>query len=82
MPEDGKRIDSWNAAEVGVPFDLGWGIGVWRADGMVSRTCKGCGVTVSSPVDAHGEVTRVAIRHQDGCPVWAAIQAGNNPGLS
>ena len=76
----GKRIDSYTLATVGVPFDLGWGTGVWNADHTVTRTCKGCGVSVTTPVDDRGEVVAAHIHHADGCPVITRL--GNNQGLS
>src|SRR5262245_53607888 len=71
----GFRIDNFVGVEVGVPVDVGWGFLVLNADETATRTCKGCGVSVTSRVVA-GEVERVAFTHADGCVVFKRL--GNN----
>lgn len=77
----GRRIDQYiPVPAVGVPVDMGWAIGVLNADETFTRTCKGCGVRVTSPIDAKGDVRPGPIEHRDNCPVYARL--GNNPTLS
>jgi hypothetical protein len=81
MTPNGRRIDHYFAAPAaGVPIDMGWAIGVLNRDDTFTRTCKGCGVQVTTPVDAAGEVTPAPIRHHDHCPMYARL--GNNAALS
>lgn len=78
---DGQRIDQYvRVPGVGVKLDMGWAIGVLNADETFTRTCKGCGITVTTPVNAAGDVSPAPIRHKDHCPVLARL--GNNPALS
>jgi hypothetical protein len=77
----GRRIDQYTqVSAVGVPFDLGWAIGVLNADETVTRTCKACHASATTPVTPAGEVTPAPITHEDGCPIYARL--GNNPVLS
>lgn len=78
---EGKRIDHYFAGAVGEQADLGWGIAVLNANETVTRTCKSCGVSVTTPVSPRGEVARAAIHHHDGCAFMAG-KVGNNPTLS
>jgi hypothetical protein len=83
MSDEGRRIDSWTQIETGVPVDIGWGVAVLNPDDTVTRTCKGCAVSVTSPVERHGSVVKVEqrpITHRSNCPVLKRL--GNNPGLS
>lgn len=77
MPE-GKRIDFIGPVTVGEPFDVGWGIAVFNEDHTCTRTCKGCGVRVTTRVQANGKVEQAGIHHLDNCPVML----GNNPATS
>jgi hypothetical protein len=45
-----KRIDHIGVFAVDVPVDIGWAICVLHRDQTFSRTCKGCGVGVRSPI--------------------------------
>lgn len=77
----GQRIDHYVLAAAGTTVDLGWGTAVWNAeDRTVTRTCKGCSVSVTSPVDAHGTVAPRYVHHHDDCTVVDRL--GNNPVLS
>jgi hypothetical protein len=77
----GKRIDHYvMVPNVGEPVDLGWAIGVLNADETFTRTCKGCGVRVTTAVSKSGEVVPVPIQHGDDCPMFDRL--GNNPALS
>jgi len=79
--EAGRRIDQYVPVPgVGVPLDMGWAIGVLNADETFTRTCKGCGITVTSPINASGDVAPLPINHKDDCPVFNRL--GNNPILS
>lgn len=80
---EGRRLDYWVPAEVGVPVDVGWGFIVVNADETVTRTCKGCGASVTSAMQLVGAMYEVEQRpfvHRDGCQVWPRL--GNNPGTS
>lgn len=76
----GQRIDSFVVIAVGEPVDLGWGIAELHADGTLTRTCKGCGVSVTTAVGTSGKVAEAAIHHGAGCTVLARL--GNNGALS
>jgi len=80
----GRRIDQTVTppvpVTVGVPFDLGWAIGVLHANDTVTRTCKGCGVSVTTGIVRAGMAAEVApaeVHHAADCPVEARL--GNNP---
>jgi len=82
MPRDeGTRIDHYVMHPgVGVPVDIGWGWAVLNADQTVTRTCKGCKVSVTTglTVSASGSSARVAtaeVHHRPDCP----IVFGNDP---
>jgi hypothetical protein len=73
----GKRIDHLGAFAVGVPKDIGWAIVELHDDHTVSRTCKGCGVSVRSPIRPNGRVEEAEIHHRDNCAMFDRL--GNNP---
>jgi hypothetical protein len=78
-PEKPKRIDAFVGLEIGKGTDIGWAIATLNADHTITRTCKGCGVTATSPIDPEtNKVEEVLIRHLAGCKV----KLGNNPILS
>jgi hypothetical protein len=82
MNDKGRRVDFLGGPfEVGVPVDIGWGVAVLNADDTVTRTCKGCGVSVTTAVvrsDGHfAKVTEAPIMHRFLCPVGDRL--GNNP---
>jgi hypothetical protein len=73
------RIDQWAllADRPGSAVDLGWGWARVNADDTVTRTCKGCGSSVTSPIVRQGNTIHVEpqpFEHKDNCPVWADIQ--------
>lgn len=80
MSDDDRtlRIDVFAAATVDEPFDCGWGVGILHADDTVTRTCKGCGATVTEQIRreagtmyARGGLTPV--QHERWCPVMAEM---------
>lgn len=74
-----RRVDYLGLFQPEVPVDIGWGIAILHADQTVTRTCKGCGVSVRTPYDpiTH-QVAEAAIIHKRHCPVVPP----NNPILS
>jgi hypothetical protein len=81
MNEQGTRLDQWVATATEI-VDLGWGWASFHEQGdaiTVTRTCKGCGVSVTSPGHREGEVLRVEPRpfeHGDHCPMLRRIARG------
>jgi hypothetical protein len=69
----GRQIHQWVAAP-GETVDLGWGTATINADDTVTRTCKGCGVSLTTPTWREGNVLHVVpneFHHGDGCAVMA-----------
>jgi hypothetical protein len=74
-----QRLDHFGLFQVDVPVDSGWGIAILHDDHTVSRTCKGCGVSVRTPIDpTTHKVAEAAIVHKRECRVLRY----NNPILS
>jgi hypothetical protein len=73
MDTEGRWIDTWVAVEMGVPHDIGWGIVILNADRTVTRTCKGCGVSVTSRILGVTKVEPKPFEHADGCPMWPLL---------
>lgn len=68
VADDGEWIDFIGRFAVGVPVDIGWGIAVLNADDTVTRTCKSCGVVVSSALEAKTrQPAPVSVDHRQGC---------------
>ena len=65
--------------EIGVPKDIGWAIATVHADGTVTRTCKGCGLTVVNAIGPGGQV-RGVFHHRAGCSVVERLAAINSDG--
>jgi hypothetical protein len=66
----GTRVDYIGLFQVGVPVDIGWGIAVVHDDQTVSRTCKGCGVSIRTPYDPiTRKVAEASIVHEPQCRV-------------
>ena len=81
--DDPRLIDTLVSVEgFEVPTDIGWGIVTFHKDGTLTRTCKGCGVSVTSRVTeersplnprAH-KVESKPFQHGPGCPVWDELR--------
>lgn len=72
-PLEGRWVDTQIAVEVGVQQDIGWGTVVLNEDSTVTRTCKGCGASVTSRgrrAGHHMWVESKPFKHEDNCPMW------------
>lgn len=76
----GRSVIEWRQLfysrelERGKPRDVGWGIVVWNPDNTMTRTCKGCGASVTTGFDPlTGKVPTAKIMHAVGCAMWEAM---------
>ena len=74
MRDNGAHVAQTVTITPGEPVDLGWAVGL-LVEGVFTRTCKGCGASVSSPVDDAGNVRPARVHHDDACPELAKLRA-------
>jgi hypothetical protein len=78
---DATRVDVIGLFQVGVPRVVGGQTITANDNGTVTRTCNGCGRTVTTPIVA-GRVVEAKVKHAADCQVMDSLSRANNPTMS